>query len=122
MSEVGTHVPSPVRLSLTVTDEVYLGVEPLGALDAVMLAQTGQVLGRVAVLVLGEVLGREQVGLDLVDVPDMGVNRLCTFDEDRDGRAYLVCRRVLVRVFLFLIPILAGCRVSTCFWYDCSNC
>ena len=61
-------IPSPVRLPLPVADEVDLGVEPLGALDAVVLAQARQVFSCVAVLVLGEVLGREEVGLDLVDV------------------------------------------------------
>jgi hypothetical protein len=66
-----------VRLALPVTDEVDLGIEPLCALDAVVLAQTGQVLGCVAILVLCEVLWREEVGLDLVDISvDVSVN--CT--------------------------------------------
>jgi len=58
-----------VRLSLPVADQVDLGIEPLCALDAVMLTQRRQVLGRVAVLVLCEVLWRGEVGLDLVDIP-----------------------------------------------------
>lgn len=57
-----------MRLPLPVADEIDLGVEPLCALNTVVLPQTRQVLGRVAVLVLGEVLWREEVGLDLVDV------------------------------------------------------
>lgn len=58
-----------MRLSLAVADEVDLGVEPLGALDAVMQAARRQVLGLVTILVLLEVLWREEVGLYLVDVP-----------------------------------------------------
>lgn len=61
-------LPSPVRLALPVTDEVDLGIEPLGALDAVVLAETGQILSCVAVLVLCKVLWREEIGLDLVDI------------------------------------------------------
>jgi len=57
-----------------VADEVDFCIEPLGALDAVVLAQARQVFSRVAVLMLGEMLGREQVGLDLVDVSVSGVS------------------------------------------------
>lgn len=53
-------------------DEGRLGLVPLCALDAVVLAQGGQVLDELGVLVLLEVLGRQQVGLDLVDVPGFG--------------------------------------------------
>lgn len=50
-------------------DEVRLGVEPLGTLGAVVPAETGQVLGGLGVLVLLEVLGGQDVGLDLINVP-----------------------------------------------------
>lgn len=50
-------------------DERRLGIEPLGALGAVVLAQTGQVFRCLGVLVLLEVLGRQEIGLNLVDVP-----------------------------------------------------
>lgn len=61
--------PPLVRLAAPVGDEGRLGLVPLCALDAVVLAQGGQVLDELGVLVLLEVLGRQQVGLDLVDVP-----------------------------------------------------
>ena len=68
--------PSPVRLPLPVTDEIDLRIEILGALDAVVQSTAGKVLGRVAVLVLLEVLGREEVGLDLVEVSGGWVSEL----------------------------------------------
>ncbi len=58
-----------MRLSLPVTDQVDLGVEPFGALDAVMQAPSRQVLSGMTILVLLEVLWREEVGLYLVDIP-----------------------------------------------------
>lgn len=62
-------VPSFVRLASPVHDERRLGVEPLGTLGAVVPAEAGQVLGGLGVLVLLEVFGGYEVGLDLVDVP-----------------------------------------------------
>jgi hypothetical protein len=58
-----------VGLLATVTDEAGLGIEPFCAFDAVVTAQVGEVLFGLGVLVLGEVLRGEEVGLDLVDVP-----------------------------------------------------
>lgn len=64
--------PPLVRLAAPVGDQGRLGLIPLGALDAVVLAQGGQIFDELGVLVLLEVLGRQQVGLDLVDVPGFG--------------------------------------------------
>lgn len=61
--------PPLVRLAAPVGDQGPLGLVPLGALDAVVLAQGGQVLNELGVLELLEVLGRQQVGLDLIDIP-----------------------------------------------------
>jgi hypothetical protein len=57
-----------VRLALSVHDQTSLGLEPLGALDAVVPAESGQILGGLGLLVLLQVPGRQEVGLDLVDV------------------------------------------------------
>lgn len=64
--------PPLVRLAAPVGDQGRLGLVPFGALDAVVLAQGGQILDELGVLVLLEVLGRQQVRLDLVDVPVSG--------------------------------------------------
>lgn len=64
--------PPLVRLAAPVGDQGELGLVPLCALDAVVLAQGGQILDELGVLVLLEVLWRQQVGLDLVDVPGPG--------------------------------------------------
>lgn len=64
--------PPLVRLAALVGDEGRLSLVPLCALDAVVLAQGGQILDELGVLVLLQVLGRQQVGLDLVDVPGFG--------------------------------------------------
>jgi hypothetical protein len=52
-----TNSPPLVRLAAPVGDQGRLGLVPLGALDAVVLAQGGQVLDKLGVLVLLEVLG-----------------------------------------------------------------
>lgn len=57
-----------MRLGLCVSDEANLGLEPLSALNAVPLAQAGQIFGCLSVLILFEVLGRQHVGFDLVEV------------------------------------------------------
>lgn len=49
-------------------DQRRLHVEPLRTLGAVVPSQPGQVLGRLCILELLEVLGRREVGLDLVEV------------------------------------------------------
>jgi hypothetical protein len=66
--------PPLVRLAAPVGDQCRFGLVPLGALDAVVLAQSGQILDELGVLVLFEVLGRQQIGLDLVDVPVFGLS------------------------------------------------
>jgi len=50
-------------------NQTRVRLEPFGALYAVVTTQTGQVLGGLCVFELGEMFWREQVGLDLVDVP-----------------------------------------------------
>jgi hypothetical protein len=50
-------------------DETALRLEPLGAFDAIVPAEPGQILSSLGVLPLLEVLGRLQVGCDLVEVP-----------------------------------------------------
>lgn len=98
-------------LAALVGGERRPGHEPLGALDAVVLAQGRQVLDQLGVLVLLEVLGRPDVGLDLVEVPELyGVS------EPGHGHALgwgggeqgtnLLYRRVLVSVRLFSTPML----------------
>ena len=48
--------PPPVRLPALVADETVLALEPLGTLDTVVAAKGRQVLGRLGVLVLPQVL------------------------------------------------------------------
>ena len=91
-------------------DQGRLGLVPLGALDAVVLAQGGQVLDELGVLVLLEVLGRQQVGLDLVDVPVFGLSVLARGRFGQGLVAHLRYRRVFVSVRLFWTPILIDWR------------
>lgn len=69
---MSANLPPLVRLAPLVHDERRLSVKPLGALGAVVLAQAGQIFESLGVLVLLEVLGREEIGLDLIDVPVVG--------------------------------------------------
>lgn len=62
---------APMRLALPVTDEVGLCVEPLRAFDAIVLAEGGQILSRLGLFVLTEMLGRQEVCLDLVEIPGL---------------------------------------------------
>ena len=55
-------------LAVRVNDQARVGLEPPGALGAVVAAQPGQVLGGLGLLVNLQVSGRLEVGLDLVDV------------------------------------------------------
>jgi hypothetical protein len=57
-----------MRTALAVASQAMLALEPLSALDAVELAQAGQVLGDLGGLVLGEVLGGFEVGVDLIEI------------------------------------------------------
>lgn len=57
-----------MRLAPPVRHQRGLHVEPLGALGAVVPAETGQVLDGFGVFELLEVLGRGEVGFDLVEV------------------------------------------------------
>lgn len=65
------NVPPLVRLASLVSDESRRGLKPLGALYAVVPSQIWQFLRQLTVLVLLQMLGRREVGLDLVDVPDL---------------------------------------------------
>jgi hypothetical protein len=69
MEVPNSDLPALMGLLATVTDKAGLGIEPFCAFDAVITAQVGEVLFGLGVLVLGEVLRGEEVGLDLVDVP-----------------------------------------------------
>ena len=51
------NLPPLVRLAAPVSNQGRLGLVPLGALDAVVLSQGGQILDELGVLVLLEVLG-----------------------------------------------------------------
>lgn len=62
------NVPALVRLRLDVALQAVFRLEPLGALDAVVLSEAGQVLGVLELLELLQVLGGLEVGLDLVEV------------------------------------------------------
>jgi hypothetical protein len=64
----GADRPPLVRLALPVHDKTGLRLKPLGALNAVVPAEAGQVLSSLGLLVLLKVPGRQEVGLDLVDV------------------------------------------------------
>jgi hypothetical protein len=59
-----------VRLALSVQNQTRISLEPLGAFNAVIAAEAGQVLGGLGLLVQLEVPGRLEVGLDLVDVAE----------------------------------------------------
>ena len=64
-------------------DHVALALKPLCALLAVPLSESGQVLGSLGVLVLGEVLVVVDVGVDLVEVARVAARlllRLVTAD------------------------------------------
>lgn len=95
----GTDSPPLVRLAAPVGDQGRLGLVPLGTLDAVVPAQGGQILDELGLLVLLEVLGRQKVGLDLVDVPVFGSLVLAQLRE-RVARSPLVspglCQRPLI--------------------------
>jgi len=60
-----------VRLLAAVGGQARIGVEPLGALDAVMAAKAREVLDGLGFLEDGEMSGVAEVGLDLVDVPEI---------------------------------------------------
>lgn len=49
--------------------QCWLRIKPFGAFDAVVAAEVGEVFDGLGVLPLREVLGGEEVGLDLIDVP-----------------------------------------------------
>lgn len=49
-------------------NQARVRLKPLGTLDAVVAAQAGQVLGGFRLLVKLQMPGRQEVGLDLVDV------------------------------------------------------
>lgn len=53
-------------------DEGCLGVKPFGALSTIMPSKTRQIFWRLAVLVLLEMFWRQQIGLDLINVPAVG--------------------------------------------------
>lgn len=55
-------------LATPVSDQRALHIKPLGAFCAVVSSQTRQVLGSLGVLELLQVLGREDVGFDLIDI------------------------------------------------------
>ena len=101
--------PALVRLGQLVLGERKLRLEPLGASDAVVAAETREVLGGLGGLEAVQMGGRQEVVGDLVNVPkEADVRR-----RRRGGRRlksvvpYLVFRRVFVRVFLFAVPILS---------------
>ncbi len=64
-----------MRLALPVKNQARLRLEPLGALNAVVAAQPRQVLGGLGLLEQLQVPGRQEVGLDLVDVAGRGVSQ-----------------------------------------------
>lgn len=65
---MGVYGPPLVRLSLPVKNQTRVGLEPLGTFNAVIAAKTGQVLGRLGLLVQLEMPGRQEIGLDLINV------------------------------------------------------
>lgn len=63
------NIPPLVRLATLVSSEGRRSLKPLGTLYAVVSSQIGKVLRQLAVLVLLQMLGMCEIGLDLVDVP-----------------------------------------------------
>lgn len=61
-------------LLAAVGSQTRVGVEPFGALDAVMAAETGKILAGLGFFELSKVSGRTEVGLDLIDVPKATVS------------------------------------------------
>lgn len=113
-----------MRLSLAVGHERGLSIEPFGALDAVVLAQAGKILGHLRLRVTLQVAGGEEVRLDLVDVSVWPGVRMSTGNQEKlfealcnvfrgdrakdKSKTYLSRRRILVFVRLANIPILNG--------------
>lgn len=69
-------VPPLVHLALLMGDKVGLALKELCAFLAVMLPQARQVLYRLRILELGEVLLVAQVGVDLVEIAGMAARLL----------------------------------------------
>lgn len=119
-----------VRLGDLVLGEGKAGLEPLGAGDAVVASEPGQVLGGLGGLVAVEVGGRQEVAGDLVDVPRALLEETKRRRDEQARKrwapgpsAYLVFRRVLVRVFLFVTPIVGSCsgRAASRSWLLCGR-
>lgn len=94
------NLPSLMRLSLPVHHKARFCLVPLGAFGAVPFSETRKVLGGLGVLVLCEVFRRQQVGLDLVQVPDMVSSlrpRALVSDPHVVGFFFLCCRYNIVR-------------------------
>jgi hypothetical protein len=57
-----------VGAPFAVGDQAVLALEPLGALDAVELAQAGEILGGLGALVLLKVFGGQEICRNLIQV------------------------------------------------------
>lgn len=93
---------SPMRLALLVRGQVGLGVEPLGAWDAVVLPQTGEILYILGLLVELKMSWRGNVRGNLVQVatspPRLGHRTLCKDTHFIDG--FSICVAVFTSVKL----------------------
>ena len=93
-----------------VGNQCRLGVEPSGAFNTIVSTETGQILGGLGVFELGKMSRREQVCLDLVDIPE-GPISLGAENAIRGACSNLVFRLVFVIVRLFPTPILAAVTI-----------
>lgn len=57
-----------MRLSLAMRNQRSIRLEPFGAFGAIVSAKSREILGGLSLHELLKMLGREEVGLDLVDV------------------------------------------------------
>lgn len=99
--------PPLVRLAPPVRHQRGLHIVPLGTFYAVMPSQSGQVFDQLGVFVLLQVLGRQKVRLDLVEVPEW--KSVMSVTDGKGAESHRLYRRVLVSVFLFSMPILKFC-------------
>lgn len=79
-------------------------IEPLCTLYTVVSTKPGKVFGCLCLLVLREVPWRDEIGLDLIEVPGVNIIRAVSAT-GRIGKPYLVFRLVFVSVRLFVTPI-----------------
>ena len=75
-----------MRLATTVNNETRLRLKPFGAFYAVVSSQAGKILSCLGILVFLQMSWRQNIRLDLVDIPETNVSlshNSCRVPEDR---------------------------------------